>query len=50
MLGVGSGEVSSVAPTVMPSNGYEGLERERERERAKIERENFDFAILALRH
>ena len=50
MLGVGSGEVSSVAPTVMPSNGYEGLERERERERAKIEIENFDFAILVLRH
>ena len=39
MLGVGSGEVSSVAPTVMPSNGYEGLERERERERESKNRE-----------
>ena len=38
MLGVGSGEVSSVAPTVMPSNGYEGLERERERESKNRER------------
>ena len=39
MLGVGSGEVSSVAPKVMPSNGYEGLERERERERESKNRE-----------
>ena len=39
MLGVGSGEVSSIAPTVMPSNGYEGLERERERERESKNRE-----------
>ena len=39
MLGVGSGEVSSVAPTVMPGNGYEGLERERERERESKNRE-----------